>query len=267
MIVLFAPDSFKGTLTSVQVARALADGWLRARPGDEVLLCPLADGGEGTLEAVAAAGDWEWRTNRVRDPLGRPVAARWLWRETGGIGQAVIEMAEASGLSRVRAEERDPMAATSIGTGELLVAAMGQGARRITLGIGGSATTDGGRGMIAALVDDRHGRDLDIDLVVACDVSNPLLGVDGAAAVFGPQKGATPDQVALLDARNEAWADELEAGRAAASATRQAREPPAAWGSRCWRSRIGSAPSPSGPAWTSSWRPRTSMPASREPTS
>jgi glycerate kinase len=214
VIVLFAPDSFKGTLTSVQVARALADGWLRARPEDEVLLCPLADGGEGTLEAVAAAGGWEWRTNVVQDPLGRPVEARWLWRDRDGTGTAVIEMAEASGLSRVQPDERDPMAATSIGTGQLLGVAIDQDVAHITLGIGGSATTDGGRGLIDGLThradtDDR--RLDDVDLLVACDVSNPLLGTQGAAAIFGPQKGATPEQVALLDARNAAWADELEA--------------------------------------------------------
>jgi glycerate kinase len=223
VIVLFAPDSFKGTLTSVQVARALADGWLRARPVDEVLLCPLADGGEGTLEAVAAAGGWEWRTTVVLDPLARPVESRWLWRDKDGTGVAVIEMAEASGLSRVRPEERDPMAATSIGTGELLRAAIDQDVTHITLGIGGSATTDGGRGLLDGLarvrgvdgfarVADTDGRRLDgIDLMVACDVSNPLLGPTGAAAIFGPQKGATPAQVTLLDERNAAWADTLEA--------------------------------------------------------
>jgi len=222
VIVLFAPDSFKGTLTSVQVARAMADGWLRARPDDEVLLCPLADGGEGTLEAVAAAGGWDWRTSAVQDPLRRPVAARWLAREAnagadvsaraGAGSRAVIEMAEASGLSRVAPDERDPMAATSVGTGELLVEAVRSGARTITLGIGGSATTDGGRGLIEALTALAELAELaDVDLVVACDVSNPLLGPQGAAAVFGPQKGATPEQVAELDARNAAWADALEA--------------------------------------------------------
>ena len=209
MIVLFAPDSFKGTLTSVQVARALADGWLRARPDDEILLCPLADGGEGTLEAVAAAGGWDWRTTVVQDPLGRPVTARWLSATVDGTPTAVIEMAEASGLSRVASDERDPITATSIGTGELLAAAMNQGHGRIVLGIGGSATTDGGRGLLEALP--RPPYTFEADLVVACDVSNPLLGPDGAAAVFGPQKGATPDQVAFLDARNAAWADTLEA--------------------------------------------------------
>ncbi len=206
--VLIAPDSFKGSLTSVQVARALADGWGRARPQDEVVLSPLADGGEGTLEAVAAAGGWEWRTNVVHDPLGRPVEARWLWRA----GHAVIEMATASGLSLVRAEDRDPIAATSIGTGELIRTAMDQDVAHVTLGIGGSATTDGGRGLLDVLLQGGAGdRPLDLDLAVACDVTNPLLGPTGAASIFGPQKGATPEQVDELDERNARWADELEA--------------------------------------------------------
>ena len=206
--VLIAPDSFKGSLTSVQVARALADGWLRSRPDDEVLLCPLADGGEGTLAAIDAAGGWTWQTATVHDPLGRPIDARWLLSQHGD--RAVVEMAEASGLSRVAAAERDPIGATSIGTGELLGAAIDAGATHVTLGIGGSATTDGGRGLLEGLVD--GGRRLDeTDLEVACDVSNSLLGPAGAAATYGPQKGATPDDVVSLDARNAAWADELEA--------------------------------------------------------
>ncbi len=211
--ILIAPDSFKGSLTSVEVAKALADGWARARPQDEIVLSPLADGGEGTLEAVAAAGGWTWRSDVVHDPLGRPVEARWLWRDVDGTGHAVIEMATASGLSLVRPEERDPIAATSIGTGELLATAIDQGVARIVLGIGGSATTDGGRGLLDGLIglgpDDR--RLDDVDLEVACDVSNPLLGSTGAASIFGPQKGATPEQVRELDERNARWADELEA--------------------------------------------------------
>jgi glycerate 2-kinase len=207
-VVLFAPDSFKGSLTSVAVARALADGWLRARPDDEVVLCPLADGGEGTLAAIEAAGGWIRQTARVHDPLRRIIDARWLLSADGE--RAVVEMAEASGLSRVAAAERDPIAATSVGTGELVGAAIDAGARHVTLGIGGSATTDGGRGMLEGLQD--GSRRLDVtELEVACDVSNPLLGPTGAAATYGPQKGATPDDVMALDARNAAWADELEA--------------------------------------------------------
>ncbi len=231
--VLFAPDSYKGSLTSVQVARALADGWLRARPGDTALLCPLADGGEGTLEAIAAAGGWEWRTVEVRDPLGRPIEARWL-RSTSG-NRAVIEMAEASGLSRVAAGQRDAVAATSIGTGEAIRAAIEAGVDSIVLGIGGSATTDGGAGLLCGLGAhvDRDGPTTDlagldgrlagVDLAVACDVANPLLGQAGAAAVYGPQKGASAADVVELDRRLAAYADALEA-----STGRRVRDTPGA---------------------------------------
>jgi glycerate 2-kinase len=205
--ILIAPDSFKGSLTSVQVARAVADGWLRARPDDEIVLCPLADGGEGTLAAIEAAGGWRSRTALVHDPLLRQVHARWLLSEDGT--RAVVEMAEASGLSRLTPTERDPITATSIGTGELVGAAIDAGAEHVTLGIGGSATTDGGRGLLEGL--DGTQRLDSTDLEVACDVSNPLLGPTGAAATYGPQKGATPEDVVTLDARNAAWADELEA--------------------------------------------------------
>ena len=205
--ILIAPDSFKGSLTSVEVASALAAGWRRARPDDEILVCPLADGGEGTLAAIEAAGGWTWQTATVRDPLGRKIEALWLRSSDGA--RAAVEMAEASGLSRVMAAERDPIGATSVGTGELLRAAIDAGARTIVLGIGGSATTDGGRGLLEALLD--GGPDLGtVALEVACDVANPLLGPHGAAAIYGPQKGATPDDVAALDVRNAAWADELE---------------------------------------------------------
>jgi glycerate kinase len=218
--ILFAPDSFKGSLTSVQVARALAAGWSRARPGDTILLCPLADGGEGTLEAIAEAGGWIWQTAAVHDPFGRPIPARWLLSDDGT--RAVIEMAEASGLSRLTVAERDAIGATSAGTGDLLRAALDAGVESIVLGIGGSATTDGGAGLLRALgasTDrDAPAADLaDLDprlasaaLAVACDVSNPLLGVTGAAAIYGPQKGATPADVAELDRRLEAYADALE---------------------------------------------------------
>jgi glycerate 2-kinase len=215
LTVLIAPDSFKGSLTSVQVAQALADGWHRARPGDEVLLSPLADGGEGTLEAIAAAGGWEWEEALADDPIRRPIRARWLRSEDGIHG--VVEMAAASGLSRLQPDERDPVGATSRGTGHLLAAALDRGVRSITLGIGGSATTDGGRGLLEGL---GAGTRLDLatldprlsetDLRIACDVTNPLLGAHGAAATYGPQKGATPEQVSVLDAQLAAYADEVE---------------------------------------------------------
>ena len=218
--ILIAPDSFKGSLTSVQVAAAIAHGWSLARPGDTILQCPLADGGEGTLAAIEAAGGWVWQEATVHDPLGRPITARWLRSDDGT--RAVVEMAEGSGLSRLAPVERDAVAASSIGTGELVCAALDAGVRHITLGIGGSATSDGGAGLLAGL-----GADVDRDtaraelsgldprlggvtLEVACDVSNPLLGPSGAAAVYGPQKGADPEQLADLDARLARYADALE---------------------------------------------------------
>ncbi len=205
--ILVAPDSFKGSLTSVEVATALAEGWREARPDDEVLLAPLADGGEGTLVAIEAAGGWTWQRAPATDPIGRPLTARWLRSADGS--RAVVELAEASGLSRLEAVERDPIGASTRGTGEVLAAVLDAGIQTITLGIGGSATTDGGAGILAALgarVGD-EGVDLDglderlagVDLRIACDVTNPLLGPTGAAATYGPQKGATPEQVSQLD--------------------------------------------------------------------
>jgi glycerate kinase len=218
--ILIAPDSFKGSLTSVEVAQALADGWRRARPDDTILLCPLADGGEGTLAAIEAAGGWQRRTATVRDPLGREIRAKWLISDDGR--RAALEMAEASGLSRLLAHERDPIRATSIGTGDLIRAALNAGVSSIVLGIGGSATTDGGAGLLSGLgaMADRDSATADlgaldtrlatVELHVACDVSNPLCGPVGAAAVYGPQKGATPAHVEDLDRRLDRFADTLE---------------------------------------------------------
>jgi glycerate kinase len=221
LTVLFAPDSFKGSLTSVEVARALAAGWTRARPSDTVLLAPLADGGEGTLVAIEAAGGWVWRTARATDPIGRPIEAPWLQSTDGSRG--VVELAAASGLSRLTAAERDPLGASTAGTGQVVAAAIDAGVRQITLGIGGSATNDGGAGILAALgtriggdgeaidisgLDPRLG---EMELRIACDVTNPLLGPAGAAATYGPQKGADADQVAELDRRLARYADGLEA--------------------------------------------------------
>ena len=217
--VLIAPDSFKGSLSSVEVARALADGWRRGRPGDEVIIAPLADGGEGTLTAIEAGGGWEWQEVPATDPIGRPIRARWL-RSTDG-DHAVIELAAASGLSLVSRERRDPIGASTLGTGQVLRAVLDGGIRHIVLGIGGSATTDGGAGILEAL-GARFGPDgIDLagldtrlsetELRIACDVTNPLLGPRGAAATYGPQKGATPDDVRELDHRLTLLADALEA--------------------------------------------------------
>jgi glycerate kinase len=219
--VLVAPDSYKGTLTSVEVARAIADGWRHARPDDELSLAPLADGGEGTLVAVEASGGWVRREARVHDPIGRVITATGLARDDGSA--AFVEMAEASGLSRLAPDERDPAGATTLGTGELVRDVLDAGIREIALGIGGSATTDGGAGLLRSLgAIVGEGQD-SVDLAgldprlsgvrmrIACDVDNPLLGARGAAAIYGPQKGATPDLVATLDARNARWAEALDA--------------------------------------------------------
>ena len=216
--VLFAPDSFKGSLDSVEVAAALADGWRRARPDDELLFAPLADGGEGMLRAIAAAEPpgLAWRRARTTDPIGRPIEAAYLALHEGDRSVAIVELAAASGLSRLAPDERDALHAGTEGTGDLLLAALAAGYREVILGIGGSATTDGGSGILRRLGArflDSAGDELppgggalarlsrlDLDgldrrlgelrLTIASDVQNPLLGPTGAAAIYGPQKGA-----------------------------------------------------------------------------
>jgi glycerate kinase len=236
--LVIAPDSFGGALDSVTVAQAIAQGWARVRPGDDVRLAPMADGGEGTLAALTAAlGDAAVRhTLSTVDALGRPVEADWL--ELGD-GEAFIEMAEASGLARLAPSERTPDAArraSTRGTGELLRAALDAGAKRITLGLGGSATTDGGSGLLTALglrlldgqghalppggaalagisrveVDGLDPRLENVTLAIASDVTNLLCGANGAAATYGPQKGADDAAVQELDAALAAWGDAIE---------------------------------------------------------
>jgi len=233
LTVVIAPDSFKGSLSSIEVARALADGWRRVRPFDEIVPAPLADGGEGTLLAIETAGGWTRRDAPAHDPLGREIVGHWLQSTDGGRG--FIELAVASGLSRLEPAERDALRASSLGTGEILRAALDAGVRRLTLGLGGSATTDGGSGILRALgvrlldVDgqllpaggaalaglrrvDLSGLDprlAEVDLRIASDVDNPLLGPRGAAATYGPQKGASPSQVAELDAALAVFAERM----------------------------------------------------------
>ncbi len=239
MRVLVAPDSFGGALDSVAVAAAIATGWRRARPDDDVVVAPMADGGEGTLAAVAAAlGDRAVRRSAlVHDPLGREVTADWLLLDEGRT--AFIEMAAASGLARLTSDERTPASArvaSTRGSGELLLAALDAGVTSIVLGLGGSATTDGGTGLLAALggrLLDAAGGELPpggaaltrlaridvagldprlagVELAVACDVTNPLTGPAGAAAVYGPQKGADEAAVAELDAALGAFGAAIE---------------------------------------------------------
>jgi glycerate kinase len=192
MRVLACPASLKGVLTPVQAAAALAEG-LRGVEGVEVEELPLEDGGDGTLEVISRALGGEWRTARVSDPLGRPVAAGYLVLEDG---RAVVESAQAIGLTLLAPEERDPMRASSRGLGELVLAALEHEPPELLVCLGGSATVDGGAGMREVL--DRLPPDV---VVVACDVHNTLLGERGAARAFGPQKGATPEMVEELERR------------------------------------------------------------------
>ena len=220
MRVILAPDSLKGTVSARHAAVALARGWSAERPDDDLVLLPLADGGEGTVDAFAAASpDAQVQTTRVTGPDGRAVEASWLLLPDR---TAVTELAESSGLPLMAAP--DPLGASTFGLGEVLAAALDAGAERIVVGLGGSASTDGGAGALQALGArflGPDGRELppgggallglaEVDLTglvppppggvtLLCDVTAPLLGRAGAAAVFGPQKGATREHVALLD--------------------------------------------------------------------
>lgn len=222
MRVVIAPDAFKESLTAPAVAEAIASGIRKAFSGIQLELVPMADGGPGTVRALVEAAGGEYRTATVEGPMGERVNARFGLK--GGGEAAVVEMAAAAGLELVPADQRDPLCATTFGVGELLLAAADSGARYIVLGIGGSATNDGGAGLAQALgfrLLDAEGRDLPrgggalraldrilppdrpplerVRIDVACDVSNPLTGPEGASAVFGPQKGATPELVEVLD--------------------------------------------------------------------
>lgn len=234
MKLVIAPDSFKESLSAEQVASAIADGWRSVYPQADIHLCPMADGGEGTVDAVLAATGGERRELSVRGPLGQPVQAHWGWLENG---QAVIEMAAASGLHWVEPAQRDACITTSYGTGELILAALDAGARRIILGIGGSATNDGGAGVLEALgarlldgqgqplaaggaalaslqrieLDGLDPRLAQVEVLVAADVDNPLCGPRGASHVFGPQKGASVAQVEQLDRALGHYADVMAA--------------------------------------------------------
>ncbi len=222
--MVIAPDSFKGSLLSPDVAAAIADGVKRAAPRAEVVQVPMADGGEGTVQALVAATGGRLETVTVEGPLGEPVQATF-----GILGDgktAVIEMAAASGLPLVPPDRRDPTKTTTYGTGQLIRAALDRGVERIIIGIGGSATNDCGCGMAQALgvkFYDSQGREIErvsggrlldvaridasgrdprlssVRITIASDVDNPLYGPQGAAHVYAPQKGATPEQVELLD--------------------------------------------------------------------
>ena len=226
MKIVLAPDSFKGNLTSLQVAAALEKGIRRVLPNAQCIKVPMADGGEGTVQSLVDGEGGKFVRKKVTGPAGKPVTARYGLLADGKT--AVIEMAEASGLPYVKGKEKNPMKTTSYGTGELILDAINKGAEKIIIGIGGSATTDGGTGMAQALgikFLDKNGKEIKeygaggmlnkiakIDMsgidarinktkiIVASDVENPLYGKKGAAYVFGPQKGATSTMVKTLDA-------------------------------------------------------------------
>lgn len=204
MRLLAAPASLKGVLSPREAAALLAAG-MRRVDGVEAIEAPVADGGEGTASVIHAALGGEWRTAVVSDALGRPVAARWLLLDDG---TAVVDAAAAIGLPLLGDEERDPLRATSRGLGELLLASLAAKPTSLLVGLGGTATVDGGVGMRGVLGSWLH----DVPIRVACDVRNPLLGERGAARVFGPQKGADADDVEELELRLAAL-DELAAYR------------------------------------------------------
>lgn len=211
MKIVLAIDSFKGCLTSVEANQAAAEGIRTVRPDAEVVQVAVSDGGEGFLDAFHAAIGGEMVTIGVRDPLMRRISARYLLKGD----TAVIEMAQACGLTLLSADERNPLLATSYGVGLLVGDAVRRGARHIIIGLGGSATSDAGIGMIRALIDAfaPHGTWDDVQALrpvrftIASDVQNPLCGANGAAHVFAPQKGATPEMVSRLDARARRFAE------------------------------------------------------------
>jgi glycerate kinase len=204
MRVLVAPDSFGGTLSAVEAAAAIAAGWRDAAPGDEVDVLPMSDGGPGFVDVLAASLDGRLVPVEVDGPLRQSVAAQILVAgET-----AYVESAQACGLHLVPPAERDPTRTSTYGVGQLIRAAIEQDVRRIVVGLGGSGTNDGGRGAWEVLGD--HPIPPGIALIAATDVDTPLLGPNGASAVFGPQKGADRAMVLDLDDRLRAWADEVE---------------------------------------------------------
>lgn len=227
MQIVVAIDSFKGSLSSIAAGNAASAGVARAMPAATVRVFPLADGGEGTVDAIATAGG-ERCTVTFTGPLGAPVQAAYCMKN----GTAVIEMSAAAGITLVREAERNPMHTTTFGVGELMLDALRRGARKFIIGIGGSATNDGGLGMLTALgvkfldasgnpvpqgakglaqihtvcADGLPQALLQAEIYVACDVKNPLCGEEGCSAVYGPQKGATPAMVAEMDAAMEHYA-------------------------------------------------------------
>jgi glycerate kinase len=236
--ILIAPDKFKGSLDARDVAQNIARGLLDVLPDAQIEIVPMADGGEGTAEAICAARDCSWVECKAHDPLGREIDARYGWIDRQKL--AVMEMSEAAGMRRLSKSERDPIRATTFGVGEMILDTVGRGANEIIIGLGGSTTNDGGFGMarslgyrffagerelngevteltqltkiilpekvVGALVSSAQSEArrlaqpaLQLNIIAAVDVKNPLLGRNGATRVFGPQKGATPDKIDALE--------------------------------------------------------------------
>ncbi|MBQ9113141.1 MAG: glycerate kinase [Clostridia bacterium] len=233
MKVVVAIDSFKGSLSSEEAARSISEGIRAARGDAEISVCPLADGGEGTVAALASALGAEYTEVTVSDPIRRPVRCEYAVSEKGGEMTAIMEMSAAAGITLVSGSEKDPRVTTTYGVGEMIADALSRGCRRFVVGIGGSATNDGGIGMLAALgykFYDKEGtlippygaqaagRVSRIDasgvrkelsesrFLVACDVKNPLCGSNGCSAVFSPQKGATAECAKEMDAELSTYA-------------------------------------------------------------
>ena len=231
MNITIAIDSFKGSLSSMEAGQAVAEGIRRVMPSAEIRIRPLADGGEGTTEALTAGLGGELKSLTVTGPLGRPVTASYgLIRERK---MAVLEMASAAGLTLISQEERNPLEATTYGIGEMIRDAIGEGCRHFLVGIGGSATNDGGTGMLSALgfqFLDSEGQPIPLgakglenlaristenarpelsqcSFHIACDVTNPLCGENGCSAVYGPQKGADPEMIRQMDQWMERYGD------------------------------------------------------------
>jgi glycerate 2-kinase len=221
--ILIAPDKFKGALNAREVAENIAKGLRDALPDAKIDIVPMADGGEGTAEAICEARGGSWLKCKAHDPIGREIEARYAWIEDGEL--AVMEMSEAAGMRRLSESERDPVCATTFGVGEMILDAASRAANEMIVGLGGSATNDGGSGMARALgfrFDYEHEEEQEQDrecvtdlvnlsriekpqdlklpkIIAAVDVQNPLLGENGATRVFGPQKGASEDELSVLE--------------------------------------------------------------------
>ncbi len=236
MKIVIAPDSFKESLSAADVATCIENGFSEVFPDSEYIKIPLADGGEGTVDVLVDALNGQRQNQTVRGPIKGAVNAVWALLDDGQSKTALIEIAAASGLDLITPEQRDPLIATSFGTGQSILQALDLGVQKILIGLGGSATNDGGAGILQALggkLLDAQGSELpvggaalanlasidltdldkrcaNVEFIVACDVSNPLTGENGASAIFGPQKGATAEMVELLDNALSHFADIAE---------------------------------------------------------